>query len=145
MKLTFDEVLFAVRFVNLEAHLFSFSVFLITLLFFKFRTSLARRIQWIFLAMVLLGALEAYLMAKNWPETVDGVVRWEQLDKSTYGDPLALPMLAVVLVAPVAAAIGLLCASLGLRRKEGIFGIGLIALSLGYFCLSHWIIAVLLD
>lgn len=144
MKLTLDEVLFAVRFVNLEAHLFSLSVFLITLLFFKYRTSLARHVQWIFWAMVLLGVLEAYLMAKNWPDTVDGVVRWEQLS-STASVLGTLPLLAVTLGAPIAAAIGLLCASLGVRRKVGLFGIGLIALSVGYFCLSHWLILVLAD
>lgn len=139
-----QSILFSIKHANPQGLLVSLSFFLLPLFFWKFRLVLARYVHWILFCMLLAGTFEALALVKAMPSAAAGGIPWESIDFSMRLDLAKIPALAIF-IGPAFGAIGLLCASLGIRSKEGIVGILVAALSLAYFGLGHWLLMVLFD
>ena len=142
---TLQDVLASVSYANPLGLKISLSFFIGTLFLWKFRQTLARNVYWILAGMVLFGLLEAVALAKAVHDAAPGVVIWEGLNSSTRLELAKLPLIAVFILAPVGAAVGLLCLASVITSRARVGAILLVALSLTYFGLGHWFCEVLLD
>ena len=142
---TLQDVLASVSYANPLGLKISLSFFIGALALWKFRLALARNVHWILGGMVLLGLLEVLALANAVHEAESAAMIWDGLDSSARLNLATLPLLTIAAIAPAGAAVGLLCVVSGLTRKVIFAGVLLMALSLTYFGLGHWLCEVLLD